>query len=59
MAKPGDEEIRENADLLAGWVERDVMLHIPLNARVEREEDCAWVECLMQVPLPLRMPEER
>ena len=35
------------------------MLHIPLNARVEHEDDCAWVECLIQIPLPLRMPEER
>lgn len=50
MKPISDEKIREVADILGDWIERDAILHIPLNAKVERDELGGWVECKLLVP---------
>ena len=52
MQKQSDDEIRKLADCLGDWMEKDAILHIPQNAKIERETIGAWVECKVLVPWP-------
>ena len=45
-----DKKIREVADALLDWIERDAVIHIPIRAEVERDALGAWVECKLLVP---------
>jgi hypothetical protein len=47
-----DEQFRKLADQLGDWIERDAIIHIPLNSAVERDEDGpgVWVDCEILVP---------
>jgi len=47
-----DAKFRKMADELGDWIAKDAMIHIPLNAAVERDELGAWVECKVLVPWP-------
>ncbi len=50
--KLSDKKLREMADRLGDWIESDAIIHIPLKAKVEREEQGAWVDCKILVPWP-------
>jgi hypothetical protein len=52
MKRITDAEFRKMADALGDWIARDAIIHIPLNAAVERDEPGAWVECKVLVPWP-------
>lgn len=46
-----DEEIRAAADILGDWLEKDAIIHIPLQADVERDKELgAWVDCKILIP---------
>lgn len=45
-----DKKIIEAAEILGDWIERDAIIHIPLNAKVERDGYGGWVECKLLVP---------
>lgn len=57
MKKISDRQLREMADRLGDWIESDAIIHIPLNAKVEREESGAWIDCKILVPWPEKLNE--
>lgn len=52
MKRISDEKLREMADKLGDRIARDAVIHIPLDAAVERDEMGAWVDCRVLVPWP-------
>ena len=46
-----DERIRQLAENLGDWIQEDAVIHIPLNAPIERDDIGAWVDCKILVPL--------
>jgi hypothetical protein len=58
MKKISDAKFREMADTLGDWIAKDAIIHIPLNAAVERNESGAWVNCKVLVPWPEEPPSD-
>lgn len=58
MKRITDAELREMANALGDWIAKDAIIHIPLDAAVERDESGAWVDCKVLVPWPEEAPTD-
>ena len=53
-----DAEFRKMTDTLGDWIAEDAIIHIPLDAAVDRDESGAWVDCKVLVPWPEEPPSD-